>query len=333
MSKVCPSDKILNPVSNRCVSKVGKIGKKLLASSHQKEKKVKHGLVTEHSKPCPEDKILNPVTNRCVSRTGKIGKKVVGLSGTEKKDVLSKAKKETPKPKSSKKDLSSSPPSEQLLDVSSWKKLKPDKTGSNPAKLYFDPHGQKYYGKTYKVFERMETENLASKLYNLVGVDAVETCIAKDKKNFILLQKWIDNLRLPKSSDMARVRKGFLVDAWLANWDAPMNDNIMIQDDGRPIRLDVGGSLDYRAKGSKKQTTRTPFGEQVGQLNSLRKRGPYVDFKKISKEELQEQVEELRKVSDKAIRETVFNNVRDKERAEKLFNILSARRQFILLNI
>ena len=61
MSK-CKSDEILNPASNRCVKKLGKIGKKLLKGKF---------------KDCKEDEIRNPHTNRCVKKTGAIGKKIV----------------------------------------------------------------------------------------------------------------------------------------------------------------------------------------------------------------------------------------------------------------
>ena len=36
--KICPNDKVLNPLSNRCVLKTGKIGKKILNNSNQKPK-------------------------------------------------------------------------------------------------------------------------------------------------------------------------------------------------------------------------------------------------------------------------------------------------------
>ena len=65
---VCPQDKILNPKTNRCVSKTGKIGKELVLNVPDiKPKKV----------VCPQDKILNPKTNRCVSKDGKIGKELL----------------------------------------------------------------------------------------------------------------------------------------------------------------------------------------------------------------------------------------------------------------
>ena len=67
--KDCPPDKILNPATNRCVSKTGAIGKKLIGV-------VKTKVIKQD---CPPDKILNPATKRCVSKTGAIGKKLIGL--------------------------------------------------------------------------------------------------------------------------------------------------------------------------------------------------------------------------------------------------------------
>ena len=73
--KDCPPDKILNPATQRCVSKTGAIGKKLMASviMEVKVNKNKPKVVVD----CPPDKILNPVTNKCVSKTGAIGKKLM----------------------------------------------------------------------------------------------------------------------------------------------------------------------------------------------------------------------------------------------------------------
>ena len=56
---------------------------------------------------------------------------------------------------------------------------------------------------------------------------------------------------------------GFAVDAWLANWDAPKNDNTQYRDSG-VVKVDVGGSLRYRARGELKD-----FGNIVDELSSL----------------------------------------------------------------
>jgi len=66
MSKQCKDNQVLNPKSNRCVSRTGKIGKSLLKS-------------------CSDDKVYNPITKRCVSRTGKVGKKLLSGKMSSKK--------------------------------------------------------------------------------------------------------------------------------------------------------------------------------------------------------------------------------------------------------
>lgn len=355
MEKKCPPGKIYNPDSKRCVLKSGKIGKKLLAQAKKPSQIVKEA----SQKKCPSGKIFNPKTKRCVSETGKIGKALASKKPiTQQKQVSDDSKLEK-KPTSEKVEC---PPDkiynpdtkrcvskkgkigkkllsvtgdhdtekDGILNISKWKSEKPTKKGSNPAKIYYSPEGQKYYGKVNKNYERMETEHLASRLYQYAGVDAVQTLIAKDKNNFILLQKWIDNLRFPKPSDAKAIRKGFLIDVWLANWDAPLNDNIMMDANDNPIRLDVGGSLDYRAKGSKKQTTSTPFGKKVGQLTSMRKRGKYVDFKDIPEEEIEEQKKRLKQLSNEELYKIISSTVKEQKRAKSLFDILVARKNYIV---
>jgi len=84
--KDCPPNKILNPITNRCVSLKGVIGKKLLKGVEIRKAKPK-------IKDCPPDKILNPITNRCVSLNGAIGKKLVNG-----KIKVKTPKVKTPKP-------------------------------------------------------------------------------------------------------------------------------------------------------------------------------------------------------------------------------------------
>ena len=83
-SSGCPKNKIINPVTNRCVLKTGKIGKKILESTKSKVK----------NKDCSENKILNPVTNRCVLKTGKIGRELYlsNSKNIDKSDYIIKIK-------------------------------------------------------------------------------------------------------------------------------------------------------------------------------------------------------------------------------------------------
>lgn len=73
---------------------------------------------------------------------------------------------------------------------------------------------------------------------------------------------------------MARVRAGFTVDAWLANWDVAglTFDNIVVDEDGIPYRIDAGGALAYRGMGSPKGDMFTP---DVGELFTMGPDSPY----------------------------------------------------------
>ena len=227
--------------------------------------------------------------------------------------------------------------SDDLLNISTWKTQVAKKTGGNPAKIYISPEGTKYYGKIDKRYERVETELLASKLYNLAGILSANLSLAHDGKNYILLSKWNDTLSsIDSDSEQIKnkIKDGYIVDAWLANWDAYVGDNILITNNNQPIRLDVGGSLDYRAKGSKKGTGNTvPFKQRVGQLQSLVKYTRKSFIRNITKNDLIEQTEKLKRVSNNDIYKVVFENTKDKERAQKLYDILIARKHYIIQKI
>ena len=225
------------------------------------------------------------------------------------------------------------------VDASSWKSSTPPFTpGSNPAELLTAPDGTQYYAKKPKAnepalraLERMETEVLASKLYKLAGIDVPELSIG-DRSGEPRMLSQIMQTRMPNStSDQDAARAGFVVDAWLANWDAPLNDNIKFDSNNNPIRMDVGGSLDYRAQGGKKETTSTPFGDTVGEIMSMQKNGN-INFTNIDSAEIKKQALALSTVADDKIRATVSAIVSDPQRAAKLAQTLINRRDDIVKN-
>jgi hypothetical protein len=221
----------------------------------------------------------------------------------------------------------------RLLDVSLWKKEKVDKKikGGNPAMFYISPNGTKYYGKIGKNYERLETELLASKLYNLSGVLSANLELAKDEKNYILLSKWFDDLS-DKGSKQAKdkIKDNYVIDSWLANWDIYKSGNILFTKEHEPLRLDVGGSLDYRALGKKKGTNTTqPFGPEVKQLQTLKKYNT-LSYLDITNDEIKNQARELQKIPNIEIKKVVFDNIIDKNRANELYNILIQRKNYII---
>jgi len=74
VTTICTDDKVINPKTNRCVLKTGKIGRELLKDAKEinKDKDTK-----KNTKICTDDKVINPKTNRCVLKTSKIGRELL----------------------------------------------------------------------------------------------------------------------------------------------------------------------------------------------------------------------------------------------------------------
>lgn len=77
----CPPEKIMNPVTGRCVLRSGAIGRKLEkeleAPAVPAAPAVAEPAPAAPADDCPPGKIRNPKTRRCVNRSGAIGKKIV----------------------------------------------------------------------------------------------------------------------------------------------------------------------------------------------------------------------------------------------------------------
>ena len=230
------------------------------------------------------------------------------------------------------------PTSKSAVSTDSWSESNPPSTGSNPATMLTDANGTKYYAKLPKrgepkavSQERMETEVLAGKLYELAGVPVADLQMGTRNSNPVMLSRMIQTRMPSGKGDNDKIRDGFVVDAWLANWDAPLNDNIKVDNNGRPVRLDVGGSLDYRAQGAKKGSGgSTGFGPNVGEMTSMQKSGTSADFTNMDAGELKKQTQKLGTVTDDQIRKTVSAIVTDPARAKILADTLIARRDDII---
>jgi hypothetical protein len=77
----------------------------------------------------------------------------------------------------------------------------------------------------------------------------------------------------PKLYEKARkeMQNGFVLDALLANWDVMgiyASDNVLIDKNGTPYRIDNGGALNYSGLGNLKPAG--AFGNEVTELDKLR---------------------------------------------------------------
>jgi len=152
--------------------------------------------------------------------------------------------------------------------IDHWKQVGPQ-GGSNPGGAFVDEDGVKWYCKFPANEDHAKSEVLAAKLYALAGVAAQDAKLVTKGGKVGIASKWEDVTAAPgKLAGAAGAQQGFVVDAWLANYDVVGPDfmNMQIGADGEAFRVDAGGSLEYRAQGKKK----TDFGNTVKELASMR---------------------------------------------------------------
>jgi hypothetical protein len=158
--------------------------------------------------------------------------------------------------------------------VKNWKKLSGPK-GSNPGGVYETPDGTRYYVKQSQSADHARNEVLAARLYAAVGVptpelELIDTAAGLGTASPLITDAKPDlHARLADRSYLDQLSRGYAADAWLANWDVVglIYDNVVSDSSGRPIRIDLGGSLLYRAMGSPKGSM---FGDEVNEWDSLR---------------------------------------------------------------
>ncbi len=138
-------------------------------------------------------------------------------------------------------------------------------------KYWVVKRSQKRVGK----FTQTYIEFVANEIYEAIGIPVPKHALLKDAKGKdVLVLEYIDGKLLSKATaeeyEKAKeeLKKGFIIDALLANWDVIglERDNILLPADGSPaVRIDNGGTLIFRAQGGKRNLT-----EDVTEINSMR---------------------------------------------------------------
>jgi hypothetical protein len=113
-------------------------------------------------------------------------------------------------------------------------------------------------------------EHTANKVYKILetklGSSGVESNLVDGKlvNKFVEGGRTLDSLsptEMRKFNVADRVRKSHLADALVANWDyiGLVNDNMMVNKGGNLVRIDSGGTFNFRAQGGAKAFTATPM--------------------------------------------------------------------------
>jgi hypothetical protein len=212
--------------------------------------------------------------------------------------------------------------------------------GSNPGGLYQNKiTGEKWYIKRPKSEEHAQNEYLAAKLYGLAGVETPELqTIRLNDGTLGIASKWVEGIKSVKSATPDKnafkpFHAGFGADAWLANWDVAgaTFDNIAKTADGKPLRLDVGGALLFRAQGGPKGGA---FTNTVTELESLRdpnvNRNTALIFGPMEKKDLVKSLKALAKVDNQTIRAAVAEAGFIGNKGVELGDKLITRRDYLL---
>lgn len=237
------------------------------------------------------------------------------------------------------KQVSLTPPSTpkvaQKLDMTGWKQVGAQ-GGSNLGGLFEAPDGTRYYVKSLKSPEHAKSEVLAAGLYQAAGIEVPEVRHVASGTgptgwDNIIASKIVEGKSASSKLQsnptfQGQVSAGFAVDAWLANWDTVGLAYDNVKDvNGKPVRIDVGGSLEYRAQGGKKL-----FGSDVPELSTLKNPGMNSQAAKVfggmTPEQEKASAKQLLGVTDAQIDQMVA----DAGMPSSLATTLKARRNFIL---
>lgn len=201
-------------------------------------------------------------------------------------------------------------PRETPINVDSLTQVGPQR-GSNPGGLFQDTEtGVQWYIKQPSSADNARNEVLASKLYQAAGLEVPELQVIDWQGQTSVASRIVDGLEQADPSNLARAKgagDGFVVDAWLANWDVVGldYDNLLLRG-SQVVRVDTGGALRYRAQGSQKGAA---WGSQVAELDSLR--NPQINsqaaqvFGNVSREDLIDGARTVLAVSEDDIRDLV----------------------------
>jgi len=224
----------------------------------------------------------------------------------------------------------------KYADVSGWAKIG-DQKGSNDGGVFKDKLGGKWYVKFPGSADIAKSEFMATKLYQMFGFPVPKSKLITKNGKIGIASKWDETLSKGSAEKLAKAkgaRAGFVIDAWLANWDVVGLDldNLLLNDKGEAVRLDNGGALAYRAMGGKKGSA---FGRDVPELDTLldpsKNATSATVFKGIKKSDLKAGAELLAKIKpsqiDEICEKVAIGTLMDQS---DLAGKLKARRSFIL---
>lgn len=215
-----------------------------------------------------------------------------------------------------------------LLDINKLNRIS-GQLGSNPAGVFENDKGQRYYIKSLESVAHLRNEYIAAQIYQLAGVPTLNYQLTTQPDQ--LATCWIElekkNIKHFNQVQRKQAKQWFAVHAWMANWDLAgfHGDNQGIAND-KVITLDVGGALNFRAMGDPKGRE---FSTDVDEINSLRSNpdNPHAItlFGDMTQDEIAHSIMKVTSISEQKISDAILLN----KGSQKLVSKMLARQQFL----
>ncbi len=212
--------------------------------------------------------------------------------------------------------------------------------GSTGAELVRDPaSGDLFVRKRGSQPDHIREEFAADEAYQALGVKVPEARLFETQNGPVKLARFIEGKQLneldpaTRKAAIKKLQANFAADALLANWDVlgMTRDNILVDADGTPWRIDNGGSLRYRAQGGLKSGQE--WNDYPTELWSLRDpaRGAGEIFSGIKYSTVIKQIEalakkesKLLKVLPKDLHDTIQGRIREMKRVVEITRTLQS---------
>jgi len=198
-----------------------------------------------------------------------------------------------------------------LIDTTTMQRIG-GQLGTNPAGIFQDGNGRRYYVKTLESLAHARNEMIAAKLYQLAGAPTLiyVNTTASDQ----IATEWVEldkkSIAHLSQSERKQAQRWFGVHAWTANWDAAgFNGDNQGVINGKVLTLDVGGALEFRAQGDPKGKA---FGTRVDELDVLRSDdgNPHAVklFADMSPDDIKQAIRVVVRIPDEKIRQVIIDS-------------------------
>ncbi|MFH2134413.1 MAG: hypothetical protein ABII81_04440 [Pseudomonadota bacterium] len=194
--------------------------------------------------------------------------------------------------------------------------------GTNPAGIFQDDSGRRFYVKTLESVAHARNEMIAAKLYQLAGAPTLNYVNTQAPDQIATEWVELDKKCVAHLSEAERkqAQQWLGVHAWTVNWDVAGfdGDNQGVVN-GKVLTLDVGGALAFRAHGDPKDKA---FGTRVDELDTLRSEEANPQAAKLfgdmTRDEIDQAIKRVVQIPDEQIQQVIIENGGSEALAEKM---------------